>query len=172
MSNTNINSASVSENAFYGKKNITSVKFGSKCKIIGKNAFASCISLSEINSNNVINEIGDNAFANTALKSVTFNELPPEVPPEEPSKITIGIGIFENCSKLSYVNIPTWKNIPSNTFLSCTNLISINANECTEISSNAFKNCPKLSYVNIPKCKDIGSIFKDFSKFFFSLVLK
>ena len=157
MSNTNINSASVSESAFYGKKNITSVKFGSKCKTIGKNAFADCISLSEINSNNVINEIGDNAFANTALKSVTFNELPQE----ERSNIPTGSGIFENCSKLSYVNIPTWKNIPSNTFLNCTNLISINANECRKISSNAFKNCSNLSYVNIPKCTDIGSIFKD-----------
>ena len=65
----------VSSSAFSGKGTITSVKFGSTCTYVGKDAFNKCISLSEINDDNVIEEIYDGAFASTKLSSVNFSKL-------------------------------------------------------------------------------------------------
>ena len=50
---------------FYGENKIVSVKFGSKCTYVGKDAFRDCKSLKTItfNDNNAIEEIYDGAFA-------------------------------------------------------------------------------------------------------------
>ena len=142
----------ISMSAFENQSTITSVKFGSGCNSVGKNAFKKCISLSEINDDNVIKSIDTEAFGNTALESVKFNEL--EI---------LGTSIFENCSKLSYVNIPKCSKLCRNAFLNCSNLISIDAKNCTNIESKAFEGCTNLSYVIIPNCINIpNNMFSGF----------
>ena len=62
----------------------------------------------------------------------------------------IGEHTFENCSKLSYVNIPNCSILYGKPFFNCSNLISIDAKKCIGIENNkAFEGCTNLSYVNI-----------------------
>ena len=108
MATIEINGKILSSGAFENQSTITSVKFGSGCNSVGKNAFKKCISLSEINDDNAIKSIDTGAFGNTALESVTFNELE-----------TLKTSTFENCSKLSYVNIPNCSILYGKPFFNC-----------------------------------------------------
>ena len=60
---------------FSGKNKIVSVKFGSKCTYVGKDAFRDCKSLETItfNNDNVMEEICDGAFAGCdKISSITL----------------------------------------------------------------------------------------------------
>ena len=81
--------------SFSKQTTITSVKFGSRCCFVGEHAFQECISLGEINDDNVLEYIGSNAFAQTNLKSAKFGNLS-----------ILYNGAFHTCSNLSYIDIP------------------------------------------------------------------
>lgn len=137
--------SNIASSAFKNQTTITSVKFGSRCSIVNKDAFKACISLSEINDDNEITLIYNGAFTKTAISTATFNKL---------TNITnslndFTIGAFEKCLKLSYVNMPICSTIDSGTFKECSELIEINIPKCNNIKSNAFIGCGNLISVNI-----------------------
>ena len=169
MTKIGINSSSTG--IFESQSTILSAKFGSQCTFIGSNAFKNCISLKEINDDNVIDTIGSNAFVRTNLQSVIFDNLQ-----------TLYSAAFYMCSNLSYISMPKCTNIPDfafagcsnlqsvdigrfedvmvinpHAFESCTNLKNINIDEnVTKIHSLAFHECSNLSGVNLNKCEYVG----------------
>lgn len=131
---------------FEGQTTILSVKFGSDCYFVGKQAFQECTSLGEINDDNVLESIGSNAFAQTNLKSANFSKLN-----------ELYDGAFNSCRNLSHVSIPNCENIPQNAFCGCINLSDINFDNCYTIGDMAFTFCEKLNKVNLKKCVSIGA---------------
>lgn len=89
--------ALVGDSAFEGCTNLESVTLSTNCKSIGKKAFANSSKLNSIDLNyaTMLEKIGDGAFANTGISSVTF----PSGPLSE-----IGSGAFFRCSNLSNVD--------------------------------------------------------------------
>lgn len=143
----------ISANAFMNQSTIVSVKFGSQCINVGENAFRGCVSLSEINGDNVIETIGSSAFAEAALSSATFNKLS-----------YLYQYAFKNCSYLEYINIPNCNTIQTGTFQSCVSLSDVNIKNVLSIGEDAFAKCTALSNVDIPNCGDIGkNAFKECS---------
>ena len=147
---------SIPSNAFIGQSTITSVTFGSKCASVGTDAFKDCISLEEINDDNVIEKIYAGAFANTKLSSVKFSKL----------KSIIGSfvksGAFESCSHLTYVNIPSCKNIGMYAFSSCIKLKDVKINNLLNgntisIDPYAFCGCGSLKNIDLRNCSKIGN---------------
>lgn len=155
----------VSSDAFKNNSNITSVKFGSQCSFIGDEAFYSCISLKEINKDNVIETIEEGAFYSTKLSSVTFKSL------KNINGSSNTFGAFQNCINLSYISIPKCESIGDNAFNSCTSLNEINLSNVTSIGNYAFYNCCNLKSVNISKpsihnyafanCSNLSDIYLD-----------
>lgn len=135
----------VSSGAFKNNSNITSVKFGSKCTFVGKEAFKECTLLETINDDNVIETIGEGAFYNTKLSSVTFKSL------KNINGSSNTSGAFQNCINLSDISIPNCESIGDNAFNSCTSLNEINLSNVTSIGNYAFYNCSNLKSVNISK---------------------
>ena len=131
---------------FEGQTTILSVKFGSQCYFVGKQAFQKCTSLSEINDDNILESIGSNAFAQTNLKSANFSKLN-----------ELYDGAFYSCRNLSRISIPNCENIPQNAFCGCINLSDINFDNCYTIGDMAFATCERLNKVNLKKCVSIGA---------------
>lgn len=149
-------SRNIPQSAFKEQKTITSVYFGSKCSSVGQDAFSGCISLSEINYNNEIIEIGGGAFAETALSTVKLNKLSKIESSEKQNEY----GAFQDCSILTNINIQQCSSIGNNAFYSCTNLKTVNINSKSanvKIAHNAFYNCSSLSDINLKACILIGS---------------
>lgn len=149
-------SRNIPQSAFKEQKTITSVYFGSKCSSVGQDAFSGCISLSEINYNNEIIEIGGGAFAETALSTVKLNKLNKIKSNEDKN----GYGAFQGCSILTSIDIQQCSSIGNNAFYSCTNLKTVNINSKSanvQIGHNAFYNCSSLSDINLKACFLIGS---------------
>ena len=110
---------------------------------IGKNAFNSCSTLTDIEIPNSVTTLGDNAFAMCdALKSIII-----------PNSVTeIGVSTFYNCIELEHINLP--ENITiinSGTFNNCSKLTTIEIpNNVEKIGSDAFRYCINLKEVIIP----------------------
>ena len=110
---------------------------------IGREAFSSCIGLTNINIPNSVTSIGDGAFNGCEeLEEIT---IPGSV------KI-IGNFIFNKCIKLERVTISNGvENIGSFAFNDCFNLTKINIpNSVTSIGKRAFSSCIGLTNINIP----------------------
>lgn len=143
----------IGDNAFMNQSTILSVKFGSQCTNVGENAFRGCVSLSEINGDNVIETIGSSAFAVAALSSATFNKLS-----------YLYQYAFKNCSYLEYISISNCNTIQTGTFQNCVSLSDVNIKNVLSIGEDAFAKCTALSNIDIPNCGDIGkNAFKECS---------
>jgi hypothetical protein len=128
-------------------------------------AFAGCIGLTSITiPSNVIN-IEDGAFSRSGIVSVSF---------QEPSNVrTISSGSFQDCTRLTSINIPnSVTSIGNNAFRNCSSLTSITIpnsvmsignesfaqsgllsitipNSVTSIAVTAFRNCPDLTSLDV-----------------------
>ena len=113
-------------------------------KVIGKDAFFKCISLTSINIPKSMTTIGECAFAD--CNSLTSIKIPESV-------TTIGECAFANCNTLVNINIPnSVTNIEKGVFFNCNSLTSIKIPEgVTTIGNAAFRNCKFLTNINIPK---------------------
>ena len=147
----------VSSSAFFSQGTITSVKFGSTCTYVGEDAFKNCISLEEINNDNVIEEIYAGAFAGTKLSSVNFIKL---------KSISDAItsessGAFQNCSHLTGINIPSCNNIGMRAFMDCVKLKNVKINNSfngnkISIEKSAFFRCANLKNIDFRNFLKIG----------------
>lgn len=108
---------------------------------IGKNAFAGCKKLKEVNFPSSLTTIGENAFRDTKLTKVII-----------PSTVTqVGEGAFANCISLVVVSIPaSIGEISNNMFNSCVNLQKVEIGNVTSIGNYAFAGCKLLSTITIP----------------------
>ena len=144
-------SKGVKNNAFLNNTNITSVEFGGDCSYVGNSAFRGCTSLKEINADNKLTEVKKYAFANTNLRSVTFNNLK-----------TIEPHAFEDCVELSSITIQRCNTIGSSAFKGCKNLNTVNNKKFTitptVIYDEAFKGCKNLNNISLEYCNDIKTM--------------
>lgn len=112
-------------------------------KVIGKNAFFKCISLTSINIPERVTSIGKSAFYKcNSLKSINIPE----------SVTCIEDYAFAHCYSLKNINIPngvTW--IGDSAFSDCNSLKNINIpNGVTSIGNSVFFNCNSLISITIP----------------------
>ena len=127
---------------FYSCNNLKGINFThSQVTSVGNSAFAGCRSLKDITFSDVLTEIGDSAFANTAIEEI----------PALHKVVSIGNGVFQGCDHLETVIYPaseTLTYVPENMFKDCTSLSTIhwadNTNSgidyITEIKIGAFAN--------------------------------
>lgn len=141
-------SVSVDKEQFKGDKIIIAAKFGKKCTSIGESAFEDCISLESINNeDNVIESIGNLAFAKTNLSTVSFKSLTKLYP-----------SAFSDCKNLKYVDISNYTStIPEFAFRTCVELENIEIPNVSKIENGSFENCEKLSQVTLSSCESIGA---------------
>jgi hypothetical protein len=115
------------------------------CTYLCNNAFADCVSLSEINIPKV-KHIGDNAFKN--IKFSSFNFLDCEY---------IGNSAFYSNNKITEINLPECSYVGNGEFSNCYNLVSCSLPKCVTIGSGAFMG-PEFTELNLPECRSIYSV--------------
>ena len=137
---------------FYNCSNLKGINFiHSKISSIGNNAFEKCSLLKDITFSEELSELGDEAFASTAI----------EVIPALHHINTIGNGVFRNCKELETVVYPASEKltyVPENMFADCSSLDTIYWTDDTnsgidyieEIKIGAFSNTNFSNFV-VPK---------------------
>ncbi len=136
----------VSEWAFAGNTNITSVIIPDSVTSIGNSAFYYCSSLTSITIPDSVTSIGTKAFSGcSSLTSVTIGN----------GVTYIGQGAFSYCSSLTSITIPDGvTNIDSRAFENCSSLTSITIpDSVTSIGRYAFYNCSALTDITFEGTK-------------------
>lgn len=113
---------------------------------IGKKAFASFKNLERVNLPNSVVSIDDEAFCDCS-NLVVVNI------PESVSDNNLGKSVFENCTKLKYIKLPSNITIINKkTFKGDKCLTDVCLNQNLQIiGKEAFYGCDSLSYIEIPK---------------------
>ena len=135
---------SISDRAFEGCTDLTSVSIGNSVTSIGSYAFSDCSKLTSVTIPNSVTEIGADAFYGcSGLTSITIPD----------SVNSIGGGSFQECSGLTSITIPDSVNsIGDGSFSNCSGLTSITiGNGVTSIGNNSFGGCSSLTSIVIPK---------------------
>lgn len=133
----------IGKEAFYNCTTLTEIKVPEGVVTIGFGAFEDCKKLKEITIPSGVKSIEDYAFAGcTRLKTVTL--------PEGIERI--GNGVFNGCRKLTGITIPeSVTEIDCDAFCRCTGLTSITIPEGVKsIKDFAFQNCRTLTSITIP----------------------
>ena len=123
---------------------------GKKVTGIGRMAFASCTTLTDVTIPDSVTSIGDWAFSD--CDTIVSVKIPDTV-------TYLGEYAFRSCSSLKSVHIPKGiKTIEMRAFLSCSSLESLTIPEnITSIGLGAFSLCKKLTDVTIPgNVKTVG----------------
>ena len=134
----------IGDYAFAECSKLRSVAFyGDKTNSIGEYAFSHCSSLDNIIIPNSVKSIGNHAFSDCALRSITLSN----------ALTSISTGLLRDCRFLLSINIPkNVKIIGSTAFLGCRQLSSVTFPEGMErIEDNAFYQCSNLASVFIPR---------------------
>jgi len=160
LSEVNIPEAveSIGAGAFRACANLKKVSLSSagSLTVIGSEAFFQCGQLVKFPLSRGLKEIGENAFAETGLTTVTVPE----------SVTTIGAGAFMNCEALTKVSLPAGlTEIPDHLCDYCRELKSVNIPTSTvRIGASAFRRCRLISSVTFPEgLEEIGdSAFEQF----------
>ena len=133
----------ITEYAFYGCSNLTSISIPNSVTSIGDYAFQGCSGLTSIVIPSGITDISNKVFSGcSSLKSITI-----------PSSVTsIGNSAFSGCSSLASITIPSSvTTIGGSAFNGCSSLTSITIPDgVTSIDSYAFQNCSGLTSITIP----------------------
>lgn len=132
-------------NFFEGMSSLRNVKLPGNLKKISDYMFSGCSKLEHIDIPDSVNAIGNSAFLN-CVKLQDF---------EIPSSIkTIGTSAFQDCDSLKDMSIPkTVTSIGSNLFYNCSNLLRVQFEEGSSVStlpSSMFYGCSKLEIVKLP----------------------
>lgn len=137
----------ISDYAFYGAMNLTSVTIPDNVETIGVRSFAALFNATQISlnpANSKLTKVGDKAFAeNSLIKSFIF-----------PKGVTeLGSGVFDGDNSLTSVQfLGEITKIPDDFFNSCTGLQTINIPATvTEIGNGAFSGCNSLTILELPE---------------------
>ena len=129
--NNEKNIISIGENAFQGCLSKIII-IPNTITIIKKNAFNSCVALSELSLPESITTIEDNAFEGCSL--LKKMNIPDSV-------VSLGINVFKDCGKLQIVVIGNGILELSNLFVNCSVLRKIYISKQVEIITNLLENC-------------------------------
>lgn len=134
---------------------------------IDESAFDSCANLTTIDLSAVTNTLTINAraFANTPITSITWPSSPCTVIIQDgtPSGGDAIGGVFEDCTSLATVNLPTGlTKLGNNAFNGCTNLTTVGVNGAsvgiTAIGGHCFDGCTKLDNFDFSKFTSLVTI--------------
>ncbi len=129
----------ISDSAFFGAKNLTSVTMPADIKGFGKNMFDGCEKLVSCNIPDNVTEISPSCFSScAALKSIVI-----------PAGVTaIGNNAFYYCSSLESISLPEGlKTIGERAFYQCAKLAEINLPVgVTAVPAYAFGYCSSLTH--------------------------
>ena len=134
----------IGKNAFFKCISLTSINIPKSVTTIGECAFADCNTLVNINVPNSVTNIERGVFFN--CNSLTSIKIPENV-------TTIGECAFANCNTLVNINIPnSVTNIEKGVCFNCNSLTSIKMPESvTTIGNAAFRNCSSLTSIKMPE---------------------
>lgn len=143
---------SIGKSAFLSCSSLTDVSIPNSVTSIDIDAFHYCSGLISIEIPNSVTSIGDWAFSDCS--SLTSIEIPNSV-------TSIGYGAFYHCSSLNSVKLPdSVTSIGENTFAGCSGLSSIKLpDSVTSIGAGWFSGCSSLTSIEIPNSvTSIGKI--------------
>ena len=129
--------------AFSDCTGLTSITVPNSVTNISARVFSGCTGLTNVTLGNSVTNIGNFAFSDcTGLASIAF-----------PSSVTsIGWNAFNSCTSLTSVTIPgSVMDIGDSTFAYCTGLTSVTiGNGVTNIGTSVFEGCNSLTSITIP----------------------
>ena len=135
----------IGENAFSGCANLATVNVesGNAIQYISNGAFNGCVSLNNIDLPATVVEIGNYAFANTAITEA----------PISANTTKIGAYAFYNCTGLTIISVPSSvTNIGAYAFANCVNVESLALSAgLKNIGDFAFSDLVKIQSVTIPE---------------------
>ncbi len=155
---------------FRGCNNLQEIKFEDGMTRIPNSILCFCAAKLDIVIPSSVTEIGECAFLNSGLVTVTIPDTVTKIEngafsgcigltdiklPE--SVVNIGTKIFANCTSLTDVTLPsTWESIPASTFAGCTALEKLVLPESVKnIRDGAFKNCTALKEIVWSKAPEL-----------------
>lgn len=161
---------SIGDFAFAGCDTLTKVTFAPETgTTVGKRAFAACSSIKEAVNLDKVTSIGEYAFVNTAIASVSIGEntivgegafLNSSVETVTlGANVTLNLGVFQNCKLLGVVNMPDGGNvhIGQGCFANDTRLHTIDLSKTDDtIEKEAFYGCTSLMKANLANVKNVG----------------
>lgn len=129
----------IGSEAFSGCTSISEMVIPVGVTQVENSVFYGCTSLLNIHLTSGIKSIGESAFENSGIRSITL-----------PSSVTsLGKRLFAG-TQLEALELPNEIDvIPDNCFLNCTKLCDISFSSSV-IGSNAFKNCIALKEISLP----------------------
>lgn len=128
--------------AFQGNQTIEAVTINDGVSTIGDLAFQGCKKLTTVNLPTTLDYIGQQAFSNTDIRSVTV-----------PYATEMGKEIFYWCTKLNNIEFsPSLTTVPERMFQNCTNLPEdfVIPEQITEIGDYALQGCSSISHLTLP----------------------
>lgn len=140
----------IGEEAFSGCTSLENVSFASDnntLPAIENEAFLNCENLTALNFGSYINRIGNDAFKNTGLTSITINSI------YNTNGLTIGRGAFSGCADLESVSISSANGISIGTgcFEGDISLETVTLPQnLTSIPDYCFSECTSLRRIVIP----------------------
>ena len=147
---------------FRGCNNLQTFRFEDGMTRIPDTILCYCTAKLDIVIPDSVTEIGDSAFRNSGLVTVTIPDTVTKIEDSAfsgctgltsmmvPDSVTdMGTGVFANCTSLTNVTLPNIRqNIVASTFEGCTSLEKIVLPETvTAIRDSAFKNCTALKEI-------------------------
>lgn len=151
-----IGGGEVGDEAFSGCSSLRQVKYFNypvEYYSIGRESFLNCSSLTSYYLGSYIRSVGNSAFMNSGLTSLTIDE-------RYANSLTLGEYAFAGCTDLTSVNISSVHNISygSHCFDGDTSLETVVLSpKTTSIPSYCFNNCTSLRSIIIPAtCTSIG----------------
>ena len=74
---------------------------------------------------------------------------------EEYKVTSVAVGVYQDCSTLVYVDMPSVTSVGQNAFSGCSSLASVNMPSVTSVGEYAFSGCSSLASVNMPSVTSV-----------------
>ena len=148
--NKNYSVTHISDYAFSGCSDLTSITIPNSIQTWGYSVFSGCTGLTSVtlNCNTMVSR--DDALTNIIMKSIFGEQVKEYIIGDDVT--SIGRYIFSGCSALTSITIPnSVTSIGFGAFQNCPSLTSVNIPDgVTSIKTHVFLNCPALTSITIP----------------------